>query len=164
MAREKLSHTWRHIQSFLFPMIWDELGELTAKQKLLISVLETIKLEEYFPYISRAPGRPLEDRTTIARAFVTKMAYNMATPRVFCWIVWNPTRRSGGFADGSARKMYRANPPSHAPMPSLPRAACPNGCIRRSLSNTLESRSSVTSPVTPQPSLRVKNRKRKRSR
>jgi len=71
-AREKLSHTWRHIQSFLFPMIWDELGELTAKQKLLISVLETIKLVEYLPYIGRVPGRPLEDRTAIARAFAGK--------------------------------------------------------------------------------------------
>ena len=81
-VHEKLSHTWRHIQSFLFPMIWDELGELTAKQKLLISVLETIKLEEYLPYIGRVPGRPLEDRTAIARAFVTKMVYNMATTRI----------------------------------------------------------------------------------
>ena len=63
-------------------MIWDELGELTAKQKLLISVLETIKLEEYLPYIGRVPGRPLEDRTAIARAFVTKMVYNMATTRI----------------------------------------------------------------------------------
>ena len=63
-------------------MIWDELCELTAKQKLLISVLETIKLEEYFPYISRAPGCPLEDCTAIARAFVTKMVYNMATTRI----------------------------------------------------------------------------------
>ena len=51
-VREKLSHTWRHIQSFLSPMIWDELGELTAKQKLLIGVLETIKLEEYLPYMT----------------------------------------------------------------------------------------------------------------
>ncbi len=63
-------------------MIWDELGELTAKQKLLISVLETIKLEKYLPYIGRVPGRPLEDRTAIARAFVTKMVYNMATTRI----------------------------------------------------------------------------------
>ncbi len=56
-VREKLSHAWRHIQSFLFPMIWDELGVLTAMQKLLNSVLETIKLEEY-PLIGRVPGRP----------------------------------------------------------------------------------------------------------
>jgi hypothetical protein len=81
-AREKLSHTWRHIQSFLFPMIWDELGELTAKQQLLVSVLEVAKLEEHLPYGGRYPGRPLEDRISIARAFVTKMVYNMATTRI----------------------------------------------------------------------------------
>ena len=75
-------------------MIWDEPGELTAKQKLLISVLETIKLEEYFPYISRAPGRSLEDCTAIARAFVTKMVYNMATTRILLdRLESNPTVR-----------------------------------------------------------------------
>ncbi|MCF6229214.1 MAG: transposase [Gammaproteobacteria bacterium] len=81
-AREKLSHTWQHIQSFLFPIIRKELGELTAKQKQLVSVLEVAKLEEHLPYAGRYPGRPPEDRIAIARAFVTKMVYNMATTRI----------------------------------------------------------------------------------
>jgi len=82
-AREILSHTWQHIQSFLFPMIWDELGELTAKQKQLINVLEVARLEEHLPsYTGRYPGRPPEDRVAIARSFVTKMVYNMPTTRV----------------------------------------------------------------------------------
>ncbi len=81
-AREKLSHTWRHIQSFLFPMLWEELGELTAKQKQLVNVLEVAKLEEHLPYAGKYPGRPLEDRTAIARAFITKMVYNMPTTRI----------------------------------------------------------------------------------
>lgn len=81
-TREKLSHTWDHIQSFLFPMIWDELGELTAKQKQLVTVLEVTRPEEHFPNAGRYPGRPLEDRVAIARAFVTKMVYNMATTRI----------------------------------------------------------------------------------
>ena len=81
-ALDKLSHTWRHIQSFLFPMIWEELGELTAKQKLLVSVLELAKLEEHLPYAGRFPGRPPEDRIAIARAFVAKMVYDMATTRI----------------------------------------------------------------------------------
>lgn len=80
-TREKLSHTWEHIQSFLFPMIWEELGELTAKQKLLVNVLEFAKLEEHLPYAGRFPGRPPEDRIAIARAFVTKMVYDMTTTR-----------------------------------------------------------------------------------
>ncbi len=82
MAREKLSHTWQHIQSFLFPLMEEELGELTDKQKLLVKVLEQIKLEVYFPYAGRFPGRPQEDRVAIARAFVAKMVYNMATTRL----------------------------------------------------------------------------------
>ena len=81
-AREMLPHTWQHIQGFLFPMIWGELGELTAKQKQLINVLEAARLEEHIPYMGSYPGRPLEDRIAIARAFVTKMVYSMATTRV----------------------------------------------------------------------------------
>ncbi len=79
---EKLSHTWQHIQSFLFPMLWEELGELTQKQQLLVNVLELAKLEEYFPYAGRLPGRPLDDRIAIARAFVAKMVLNIPTTRM----------------------------------------------------------------------------------
>ncbi|MCU7849300.1 MAG: transposase [Candidatus Thiodiazotropha sp. (ex Lucinoma kastoroae)] len=81
-AQAKLSHTWRHIQSFLFSLIWEELGELTAKQKRLVSVLEFAKLEEHLPYAGQFPGRPPEDCIAIARAFVTKMVYDMATTRI----------------------------------------------------------------------------------
>ena len=81
-ARQKLSHTWEHIQGFLFPMMREELGELTAKQKLLVNVLEFAKLEEHIPYAGRYPGRPAEDRTAMARAFVAKMVYDMATTRI----------------------------------------------------------------------------------
>jgi len=63
-------------------MIWDELGELTAKQKLLVNILELAKLEEHLPYAGRFPGRPTEDRIAIARAFVAKMVYDMATTRI----------------------------------------------------------------------------------
>ena len=81
-SRVRLSHTWQHMQSFLFPMLWEELGELTAKQMLLVSVLEMAKLEEHLPSISGFPGRPLEDRVAIARAFVAKMVYDMTTTRI----------------------------------------------------------------------------------
>ena len=81
-AREILSHTWQHIQSFLFPMIWEEVGALTEKQQLLVNVLELAKLEEHLPYAGRYPGRPPEDRVAIARAFVAKMVLNMATTRL----------------------------------------------------------------------------------
>ncbi len=98
-AREKLSHTWRHIQSFLFPMIWDELGELTAKQKLLISVLEAIKLEEYLPYIGRVPGRP--SKTALPLHGPLRMgAQRRCTERVYlltclCRVCREPLARTG---------------------------------------------------------------------
>ncbi len=81
-ARDILSHTWQHIQSFLFPMIWVEIGALTEKQQLLVNVLELAKLEEHLPYAGRCPGRPTEDRVSIARAFVAKMVFDMATTRL----------------------------------------------------------------------------------
>ena len=80
-TRERLSHTWCHIQSFLFPLIREELGELTSKQKQLINVLEMARLEEHLPYAGRCPGRPPESRVAIARAFVAKAVYNMSTTR-----------------------------------------------------------------------------------
>lgn len=81
-VRQKLSHTWEHIQGFLFPMIRRELGELTHKQKQLVSVLELIRLEEHIPYTGAFPGRPEASRVAIARAFVTKMVYDMSTTRI----------------------------------------------------------------------------------
>ena len=81
-AVDRLSHAGRHIQSFLFPMIWEELGELTAKQRLLVSVLEFAKLEAHLLYAGRFPGRPPEDRIVIARTFVTRMVYTMASTRI----------------------------------------------------------------------------------
>jgi hypothetical protein len=81
-VQEKLLHTWEHIQSFLFPMIRDELGELTTKQELLVKVLEVAKLEEHLPYAGGYPGRPEASRTAIARAFVTKTVYDMSTTRI----------------------------------------------------------------------------------
>lgn len=77
-----LSHTWDHIQSFLFPLLWEEIGALTEKQQQVVQVLELVKVETHLPYIGRCPGRPLEDRAAIARAFVTKMVYDLPTTRM----------------------------------------------------------------------------------
>ena len=75
-------------------MIWEEFGELTAKQRLLVSVLEFAKLEEHLPYSGRFPGRPPEDRIAIARAFVTRMVYDMASTRILLnRLETNPTVR-----------------------------------------------------------------------
>lgn len=79
--RDNLSQTWLNIQSSLFPWLSEELGPLTGKQQELVTTLEVVRIEEFI-YSSRGfPGRPPQDRTAIARAFVAKTIYNMPTTR-----------------------------------------------------------------------------------
>ena len=79
--RDTLSQTWFFIQTSLFPWLSEELGSLTEKQQELVTTLEMVRIEEFI-YSSRGfPGRPPQDRTAIARAFVAKMVYNLPTTR-----------------------------------------------------------------------------------
>lgn len=79
--RETLSQTWLNIQGSLFPWLAEELGPLTHKQQELVTTLELVRIEEFI-YSSRGfPGRPPQDRTAIARAFVAKMVYHQPTTR-----------------------------------------------------------------------------------
>ena len=80
--RDTLSQQWLTIQGSLFPWITEELGALTQKQQELVTTLEMLRIEAFI-YSSRGfPGRPPEDRTAIARAFVAKMVYNLPTTRL----------------------------------------------------------------------------------
>ena len=76
-----LSYYWRNIQRNLFPWLEEKLGELTERQQKLVTTLELIRLEEFIYSSHGFPGRPLEDRIAIARAFVAKAIYNMLTTR-----------------------------------------------------------------------------------
>ncbi len=75
-----LSSMWERIQSSLFPYLEEELGELTAKQEKLVSILEIIRIEESISYTYKT-GRPPSDRKAIVRAFVAKAIYNCSTTR-----------------------------------------------------------------------------------
>jgi hypothetical protein len=80
--RDTLSKTWLTIQSSLFPWLSEGLGLLTGTQQELVATLEVVRIEEFI-YSSRGfTGRPPQDRTAIARAFVAKTIYNMLTTRV----------------------------------------------------------------------------------
>jgi len=80
--RSALSQYWLNIQGSLFPWLKEELGELTERQQRLVMVLETLRVEEFLGSVYGLPGRPPADRTAIARAFVAKMVYDMASTRV----------------------------------------------------------------------------------
>ena len=79
--RDTLSQTWLNIQSSLFPWLSEELGPLTGKQQELVTTLEVVRIEEFIYSSHGFPGRPPQDRTAIARAFVAKTIYNMPTTR-----------------------------------------------------------------------------------
>ena len=75
-----LSSMWERIQSDLFPFLEEELGELTAKQQKLVSVLELIRIEDAI-FSEYRTGRHKSDRKVIARAFVAKAVYNLSMTR-----------------------------------------------------------------------------------
>jgi transposase len=79
--RDTLSQSWLNIQSSLFPWLSEELGPLTGKQQELVTTLEIMRIEEFICSSRGFPGRPSQDRTAIARAFVAKTIYNMPTTR-----------------------------------------------------------------------------------
>ena len=77
-----LSSIWNHFQTTLFSWLQEDLGPLTDKQKQLVEVLELAQVETHLPYIGKVPGRPLESRSALARAFVAKAVYNLPTTAV----------------------------------------------------------------------------------
>ncbi len=68
--RETLTSNWDHIQGFLFPMLREEAGPLTAQHERLVIVLDVARVETFVQMWAGLPGRPPEDRHALARAFV----------------------------------------------------------------------------------------------
>jgi len=75
----KLSQVWSHIQTELFPFLDHELGPLTETQQKLVAILELIRIEDFMPHRWWHLGRPPADRVALAKAFVAKMVYDLAT-------------------------------------------------------------------------------------
>jgi len=76
----RLSLIWSGIQRSLFPYLEEELGQLTEKQRKLVSILELIRIEDSISYTCKT-GRKPSDRKIIARAFVAKAVYNFSMTR-----------------------------------------------------------------------------------
>jgi hypothetical protein len=76
-----ISGYWFKIQSNLFPLLEEQLGELTENERELASTLELIRIEKFATYSRSLRGRPPKERAAIARAFVAKAIYNMPTTR-----------------------------------------------------------------------------------
>ena len=77
--RETLTNSWDHIQGFLFPMLREEVGPLTAQHERFVIVLEVAGIEAFVRMWPGLPGRPPKDRHAMARAFVAKAVLDLPT-------------------------------------------------------------------------------------
>ena len=76
---ELISGCWDHVQGYLFPRLQAEVGPLTDHHRRLITVLEMARIEAFVRMRDGGPGRPLDDRHALARAFIAKAVLNLAT-------------------------------------------------------------------------------------
>ena len=79
--RQQITQFAHVLQTALFPVLEDELGELTPPAKRLVATLEMIPLARFVPSSQGWIGRPAKDRLAIASAFVAKAVYGFALTR-----------------------------------------------------------------------------------
>jgi len=81
--KETLSAYWFHVQEELLPWLNDTTcGPLNEHHKQLVSVLGMARIEAFLPGWPGLPGRPLSERSALARAFVAKAVFNFPTTRL----------------------------------------------------------------------------------
>jgi len=76
-----LYRSWRHVQAELFPWLDEEVGPLGERHRNLVTVLEFACVESLLPRFDGLPGRPVEDRAALARAFLAKAVFGLTTTR-----------------------------------------------------------------------------------
>src|ERR1035438_3550726 len=77
--RQQITQFAHVLQTGLFPVLNEELGELTEPAKRLVATLEMIPLARFVPSSRGWVGRPSKDRLAIASAFVAKAVYGFGT-------------------------------------------------------------------------------------
>jgi hypothetical protein len=81
--KDTLSTYWVHVQEELLPWLDDtNFGPLNDHHKQFVTVLGMARIEAFLPGWPGLPGRPLSERTALARAFVAKAVFNFSTTRL----------------------------------------------------------------------------------
>ena len=73
---QNLSQHWNTIQATLFPILEKELGPFTYKHQQVVITLEFARVASFIRTYWGCVGRPPEDRSALARAFLAKAVYN----------------------------------------------------------------------------------------
>ena len=79
--RQQLTQFDQVLQTRLFSILEEEMGELDAKARQLVAILEMIPLARFVPASRGWIGRPCKDRLAIACAFVAKAVYGFSLTR-----------------------------------------------------------------------------------
>ena len=79
-----LSDIYFTTESYLFPVLEEEIGEISGKMKEFLRILEVIRPSRFLTSALRwcGQGRPMKDREKILRAFFLKSVYNFPTTKV----------------------------------------------------------------------------------
>ena len=80
--REILSSYWSCFQALLFPQLEETLGGLGQRHQRFVRVLEWVRVETLLPYPYPRRGCPPSDRAALARAFIAKAVFALATTRM----------------------------------------------------------------------------------
>ena len=81
-GRSALGGLWNSIQSWLFPMLEDEIGELDAKHRQFVAVCELCAPQNHMAaYHWIGNGCPPSDRLALCKAFIAKAVWDFATTR-----------------------------------------------------------------------------------
>jgi Transposase DDE domain/Transposase domain (DUF772) len=79
--RQQITQFAHVLQTELFPILEEEVGELDETARRLIATLELIPLARFVPACRGWIGRPRKDRLAIACALVAKAVYGLTTTR-----------------------------------------------------------------------------------
>jgi hypothetical protein len=81
-AANPLGQIWNSIQTWLFPSLENELGELDDKHKEFVAVCELCRPQDFMaPYRWLGNGCPPKDRLALCKAFVAKSVWDFPTTR-----------------------------------------------------------------------------------
>lgn len=81
-ASNRLGTLWLSIQSWLFPALDDELGELDEKHQQFVTVCELCRPQDFMAdYRWVGNGCPPKDRLPLGKAFIAKAVWDFSTTR-----------------------------------------------------------------------------------
>ena len=77
-----MGHLWNSMQSWLFPMLEDEIGALDEKHRQFVAVCELCAPQDHMTvYRWCGNGCPPHDRLALCKAYIAKAVWDFATTR-----------------------------------------------------------------------------------